>query len=122
MGGIEVVDPIGNRAEHRDDVLFPGHSGNDYGVRAHATRHTIADFKSDPGPRWQADAGQPTEELADPVTQPGRPAVAIEQAVERAMLCWVGLSERIHGLQLRARSGFPIIRNRPPEWPPAGPA
>ena len=70
--------------------------GEHYRVLEPPARHAVADAKRNPRVRSQPEARPPTEELTDPVTQPGRSAIAIEEAIESTALRRIALVEAIH--------------------------
>lgn len=90
----DVVNPVGDRTEHRDDVLLTGHRGEHDSICTHPARRPIADFQRHPGPGCHAKASPPTEQLAYPMTKPSRAAVAVEQTIERIALRRIGHSAK----------------------------
>ena len=95
VGRLEVLNPIGDVAEHRDDITIAFEGGQDDRIRALPVRSAIAHFERDPRRRSHAPAGCPAEGLADPMAEPRRPAVAVEETMDHAALGGIGRGEPV---------------------------
>ena len=85
MRSLDVLHPIGFRAEHRHEVTFALHGGDDHGVRASVARYATIHFENGLALRRQAEAGPPTAKAVDPSPKTRGAPVAVKQPQESAL-------------------------------------
>ena len=66
IGGLDVLHPIGPRAEHGYEVAFALDSGYNHRGQASAVGCTPANFEGRLESRWEPKAGPPTLKPVDP--------------------------------------------------------
>src|SRR5690242_14946469 len=78
--GLDILDPIGFRPEHRYEIMLTFDASDPHGVRPSAAGCATTDFQNRLESRRQPKSGPPTSKAVDPPAKTCRPPVAVKQS------------------------------------------